>query len=180
MNDDENRIGNENPYPYRCPRVERGKKMEDRLAIVCSKGTLDMAYPPFVLATAAAAMDMEVMLFFTFWGLDIINRHKIDSLEVSISSNPGMPAMAKVAGMVPFGTKMVTGMMKDQFARSKVMSVREFVQTSSEMGVHMVACQMSMDVLGIKRGDLIPEVEDVVGAATFLDFAKESNVQLFI
>lgn len=88
--------------------------------------------------------------------------------------------MAKVAGMVPFGTKMVTGMMKDQFAKSKVMSIREFVETSREMGVHMVACQMSMDVLGIKREDLIPEVEDVVGAATFLDFAKESKVQLFI
>lgn len=154
--------------------------MEDRLAIVCSKGSLDMAYPPFVLATAAAAMDMEVMLFFTFWGLDIINRHKIDSLEVSIASNPGMPAMAKVAGVVPFGTRMVSTMMKDQFAKANVMSIREFVNTSKEMGVHMVACQMSMDVLGIKRDDLIPEVEDVVGAATFLDFAKDAKIQLFI
>lgn len=154
--------------------------MEDRLAIVCSKGSLDMAYPPFVLATAAAAMDMEVMLFFTFWGLDIIHRNKIDSLEVSIASNPGMPAMAKVAGIVPFGTKMVSSMFKDQFAKSNVMSIREFVNTSAEMGVHLVACQMSMDVLGVKREDLIPEVEDVVGAATFLDFAKEAKVQLFI
>ena len=154
--------------------------MEDRLAIVCSKGSLDMAYPPFVLATAAAAMDMEVMLFFTFWGLDIINRNKIDSLEVSIASNPGMPAMAKVAGVVPFGTKMVSSMMKDQFAKSHVMSIREFVSTSAEMGVHMVACQMSMDVLGVKREDLIPEVEDVVGAATFLDFARDAKIQLFI
>lgn len=154
--------------------------MEDRLAIVCSKGSLDMAYPPFVLATAAAAMDMEVMLFFTFWGLDIINRHKIDSLEVSIASNPGMPTMAKVAGVVPFGTRMVSTMMKDQFAKANVMSIREFVNTSKEMGVHMVACQMSMDVLGIKRDDLIPEVEDVVGAATFLDFAKDAKIQLFI
>lgn len=154
--------------------------MEDRLAIVCSKGSLDMAYPPFVLATAAAAMDMDVMLFFTFWGLDIINRHKIDSLEISIASNPGMPAMAKVAGMVPFGTKMVSSMMKDQFAKSNVMSIRQFVETSHEMGVHMVACQMSMDVMGVKRDDLIPEVEDVVGAATFLDFAKDSKIQLFI
>jgi len=154
--------------------------MQDRLAIVCSKGSLDMAYPPFVLATAAAAMDMEVMLFFTFWGLDIINRHKIDSLEVSIAGNPGMPTMAKVAGMVPFGTKMVSSMMKDQFAKSNVMSIRQFVDTSAEMGIHMVACQMSMDVLGVKRDDLIPEVEDVVGAATFLDFARDAKIQLFI
>ncbi|PSR21214.1 MAG: peroxiredoxin family protein [Sulfobacillus acidophilus] len=154
--------------------------MEDRLAIVCSKGSLDMAYPPFILATAAAAMDMEVMLFFTFWGLDIINRHKIDSLEVSIAGNPGMPAMAKVAGVVPFGTKMVSSMMKDQFAKSNVMPIREFVKTSAEMGVHMVGCQMSMDVLGVKREDLVPEVEDVVGAATFLDFARDAKIQLFI
>lgn len=154
--------------------------MQDRLAIVCSKGTLDMAYPPFVLATAAAAMDMECMLFFTFWGLDIINRHKIDSLEISIASNPGMPAMAKVAGMVPGGTRMVSSMMKGQFAKSNVMSIREFVGNAKEMGVHMVACQMSMDVMGVKREDLIPEVEDVVGAATFLDFAREAKISLFI
>ncbi len=154
--------------------------MQDRLAIVCSKGTLDMAYPPFVLATAAAAMDMECMLFFTFWGLDIVNRHKIDSLEISIASNPGMPALAKVAGVVPGGTHMVTSMMKQQFAKSHVMSIREFVGTAKEMGVHLVACQMSMEVMGIKREDLIAEVEDVVGAATFLDFARDAKISLFI
>ena len=154
--------------------------MSDRLAIICSKGSLDMAYPPFVLATAAAAMDMECMLFFTFWGLDIVNRHKIDSLEVSIAGNPGMPAMAKVAGMVPFGTKMVSTMMRTQFAKSNVPSIREFVHTAHEMGVRLVACQMSMDVLGMKREDLIEEVEDVVGAATFLDFAREAKITLFV
>lgn len=154
--------------------------MQDRLAIVCSKGSLDMAYPPFVLATAAAAMDMEVMLFFTFWGLDVINRNKIDDLEISISSNPGMPAMAKMAGVLPGGTRMVSSMMKGQFSKAQVMSIREFVGTSHEMGVHMVACQMSMDVMGIKREDLVPEVENVVGAATFLDFARDAKIQLFI
>jgi peroxiredoxin family protein len=153
---------------------------QDRLAIICSKGSLDMAYPPLVLATAAAAMDMESMLFFTFWGLDIINRHKIDALDVSIAGNPGMPAMAKVAGMVPGGTRMVSTMMRTQFAKAKVMSIREFVNTAKESGVHLVACQMSMDVLGMKREDLIPEVEDVVGAATFLNFAKDAKIQLFV
>lgn len=152
----------------------------DRLAIVCSKGTLDMAYPPFVLASAAAAMDMECMIFFTFWGLDVINKHKIDSLEISISGNPGMPTMAKVAGMVPGGTRMVSTMMKTQFAKSKVMSIREFVGVAKESGVRLVACQMSMDVMGVRREDLIPEVEDVVGAATFLDFARDAKVSLFI
>ncbi|MDA8194327.1 MAG: DsrE/DsrF/DrsH-like family protein [Thermaerobacter sp.] len=154
--------------------------LQDRLAIVCSKGTLDMAYPPFVLATAAAAMDMESMLFFTFWGLDVINRHKIDLLEVSIAGNPGMPTMAKVAGMVPFGSRMVSTMMKGQFAKSNVMTIREFVGNAKEMGVHLVACQMSMDVMGVRRDDLIPEVEDVVGAATFLDFAREAKISLFV
>lgn len=153
---------------------------QDRLAIICSKGSLDMAYPPFVLATAGAAMDMEVMMFFTFWGLDIVSKDKIDNLEISIASNPGMPAMAKVAGMVPFGTRMVSTMMKTQFAKQKVMSIREFVQVAKESGVHMVACQMSMDVMGISRDALIPEIEDVVGAATFLEFARDAKVQLFI
>lgn len=154
--------------------------MEDRLAIICSKGSLDMAYPPFVLATAAAAMDMDTMLFFTFWGLDIINRHKIDTLDISIAGNPGMPAMAKVAGMVPFGTKMVSTMMKTQFSKARVPSIREFVATAKESGVRLVACQMSMDVMGVQREDLIPEVDDVVGAATYLDFAREAKISLFI
>ncbi len=153
---------------------------KERLAIICSKGSLDMAYPPFVLATAAAAMDMECMIFFTFWGLDVINKNKIDSLDVSIAGNPGMPAMAKVAGMVPGGTRMVSTMMKTQFAKQKVMSIREFVSVAQESGVHLVACQMSMDVLGVSRDDLIPEVEDVVGAATFLDFARDAKISLFI
>ncbi len=153
---------------------------QDRLAIIVSKGSLDMAYPPFILATAAAAIDMECMLFFTFWGLDVVNKAKIDNLTVSIAGNPGMPAMARVAGVVPFGTKMVSSMMRNQFASSHVMSIREFVGEAKEMGVHMVACQMSMDVLGVKREDLVPEVEDVVGAATFLDFARDAKVSLFV
>lgn len=153
---------------------------KDRLAIICSKGSLDMAYPPFVLATAAAAMDMETMLFFTFWGLDIVHRDKIDSLDISIAGNPSMPAMARVAGMVPGGTRMVSTMMRTQFAKAKVMSIRDFVGTAHEVGVHMVACQMTMDVMGMKRADLIPEVEDVVGAATFLDFARDAKIQLFV
>ena len=152
----------------------------DRMGIIVSKGTLDMAYPPFVLATAAAAMDMEVMLFFTFWGLDVIHKDKIDNLDIAVASNPGMPAMAKAMGMVPGGTRMVSNMMKTQFAKSKVMNIREFLELSAELGVHMVACQMSMDVMGVKREDLVPEIEDVVGAATFLDFAREAKISLFI
>lgn len=152
----------------------------DRMGIIVSKGTLDMAYPPFVLATAAASMDMEVMLFFTFWGLDVIHKDKIDNLDIAVASNPGMPAMAKAMGMVPGGTRMVSNMMKTQFAKSKVMSIREFLELSAELGVHMVACQMSMDVMGVKREDLVPEIEDVVGAATFLDFAREAKISLFI
>lgn len=152
----------------------------DRLAIIVSKGSLDMAYPPFILATAAAAMDMECMLFFTFWGLDVINKDKIDNLGVSIAGNPGMPTMARAAGMVPFGSRMVSSMMRSQFASSDVMSIREFLTEAKELGVHMLACQMSMDVLGVKRGDLVPEVEDVVGAATFLDFARDAKISLFV
>jgi peroxiredoxin family protein len=158
----------------------RGMGQEDRLAIICSKGTLDMAYPPFILATAAAAMGMEAMLFFTFWGLDIVNRHKIDRLEVSSDGGLEIAAMARVAGMDGFQPAMATEMMRGQFARQNVMSIRDFVSLAKDSGVHLVACQMTMDVLGISRDDLVPEVEDVVGAATFLDFARRASVQLFI
>ena len=151
-----------------------------RLAIICSKGTLDMAYPPFVLATAAAAMDMECMLFFTFWGLDIINRHKVDRLQMSVAANPSMPAMARIMGVVPLGTRLVSTMMRGQFAKSRVQSIREFIKTARESGVHMVACQLSMDVMGVARDDLLPEVEDVVGAATFLEWASQAKISLFV
>ena len=80
-----------------------------RLVIICSKGTLDMVYPPFILAMTAAAMEYEVHVYFTFWGMDIINKNKIDNLKIPAVGNPGMP-IPTIIGIVPGMTRMATWM----------------------------------------------------------------------
>lgn len=149
-----------------------------RLAIIASHGTLDTAYPPFILATAAAAMDMEVAVFFTFFGLEILKKGKIDRLKVAPIANPAMPVpMPNIIGMLPGMTAAATAMMNSWMKKAKVAKLSELLEMSREMGVKLIACQMTMDVMGIKRTDLIDGLE-VGGAATFLEFASRNAITL--
>jgi peroxiredoxin family protein len=152
-----------------------------RVAIIASKGTLDMAYPPLILATAAAALDMEVELFFTFYGLDIIKKGGAAKLKIAPIANPAMPVpMPNILGMLPGMTPMATWMMKNlYFGKHNVATIEELLQQAQELDVKLIACQMTMDVLGIKAKDLIDGVE-VAGAATFLAFARQAHTTLFI
>jgi peroxiredoxin family protein len=154
---------------------------KNTVAIIASKGTLDMAYPPLILATAAAAMGMEVEIFFTFYGLNIIKRGGAEHLQVAPIANPAMPVpMPNILGMLPGMTPLATWMMKSQFfARNNVATIPELLQQCKDLGVKFIACQMTMDVMGIKREDLIDEVE-IGGAATFLNFAAEAHTTLFV
>jgi peroxiredoxin family protein len=110
-----------------------------KLCIILSKGSLDMAYPAFMLANAAAAMGYEVHLFFTFWGMNVIDRRKIDNLKVSSVGNPGLP-LPNILGMLPGMTSMVTGMLKGKMAKQKVPTIRELVKTAKDLGVKLHAC----------------------------------------
>lgn len=149
-----------------------------RLAIIAGHGTLDAAYPPFILATAAAAMDMEVAIFFTFFGLNILKRGKIDKLKVAPIANPAMPVpMPNIIGMLPGMTAMATGMMNKWMKKAKVSKLSELLDLSKELGVRLIACQMTMDVMGIKKEDLIDGIE-IGGAATFLEFASRDAIAL--
>jgi len=149
-----------------------------RLAIIASHGTMDAAYPPFILATAAAAMDMEVAIFFTFFGLQILKKGKIDRLKVAPIANPAMPVpMPNIIGMLPGMTAAATAMMNSWMKKAKVAKLSELLEMSKEMGVKLIACQMTMDVMGIKRTDLIDGLE-VGGAATFLEFASHNAIAL--
>jgi len=149
-----------------------------RLAIIASHGTMDAAYPPFILATAAAAMDMEVAIFFTFFGLQILKKGKIDRLKVAPIANPAMPVpMPNIIGMLPGMTAAATAMMNSWMKKAKVAKLSELLEMSKEMGVKLIACQMTMDVMGIKRTDLIDGLE-VGGAATFLEFASHNAITL--
>ncbi|OGW13036.1 MAG: NADH dehydrogenase [Nitrospirae bacterium GWA2_42_11] len=150
------------------------------MALIASKGTLDMAYPPLILATTAAAMDIECSIFFTFYGLDIINKNKNKNLKVPSLANPAMPIpLPNIIGALPGMTSMATMMMKSWMSKVNVPSITELLDISKETGVKLIACQMTMDVMGIKKEDLIDGIE-VCGAAGFLEFAAEADITLFV
>ena len=149
-----------------------------RLAIIALHGTMDMAYPPFILATTAATMDMEVAIFFTFYGLDLLKKGKIDKLKIAPIANPSMPVpIPNIIGMLPGMTAMATMMMNKWMKKAKVAKLSELLSLSIELGVKLIPCQMTMDVMGIKKEDLIDGLE-IGGAATFLEFASHNAITL--
>ena len=156
-------------------RVEEKEATKSRLCIILSKGTLDMAYPALMIATTAAAMGTEVNVFFTFWGIDAINRKKVGSLKVSPVGNPGMP-MPNIIGMLPGMTAMATRMMNGKMKRVKMTPIPDMIKSAKELGVKFHACSTTVDVMGLKKEDLIPEVEDVVGAAAFIGMSEGGQV----
>ena len=168
------------PEPKAAP-AEKPAARPRRMMLVCSKGTLDMAYPPLILASTAASMDVDVQLFFTFYGLDIINRHKYDKLQVPSLANPAMPVpVPNMVGALPGMTAVATSMMKGWMAKAQVPDLVELIQTSHDMGVKFLGCQMTMDVMGVRREDLIDEVDDTVGAAAFVAEALDADISMFI
>lgn len=151
-----------------------------RAALIASKGTLDMAYPPLILATAAAAMDMEAAIFFTFYGLDIVKKNKLSHLKVPPLANPAMPVpVPNIIGVLPGMTHMATWMMKNWMKKGGVPSIPDLLDFAKENGVRLIACQMSLDVLGVKKEDLIDGLE-FAGAGAFLDYAADADITLFV
>jgi len=149
-----------------------------RIAIIAGHGTLDAAYPPLILATSAVAMDMEAGIFFTFYGLEILKKGKADKLQVAPIANPAMPVpMPNILGMLPGMTAAATSMMNGWMKKANVLKVSQLLDQARETGVKLIACQMTMDVMGIKREDLIDGVT-VGGAASFLAFASENAITL--
>ncbi len=161
-------------------KVKDRETRQKRVAIVASKGSMDMAYPPLILASTSVAMDMEVAIFFTFYGLDIINKNKFKHLKVPSLANPAMPVpVPNFIGVLPGMTAMATMMMKSWMNKAHVASIPELLEVCKESGVRLIGCQMTMDVMGVKKSDLIEGVE-IGGAATFLDYAAEADIPLFV
>jgi peroxiredoxin family protein len=155
---------------------------QKKMTIIASKGSLDMAYPPLILATTAAAMDVDVTIFFTFYGLDIIKKNTADKLKVSPLGNPAMPMPLPIPTLVstlPGMEAMATAMMKSMFKKHGVATIGQLLELAQESGVKFIACQMTMDVMGVKREDIIDGVE-FGGAATWMDAAADSQINLFI
>ncbi len=169
------------PELFRKLHEEAHKATEvKRVALVASKGTLDMAYPPLILATTAASMGMEVAIFFTFYGLDILNKKKLSSLKVSPIANPAAPMpVPNILGMIPGGTWAATFVMKHMMRAQKMPTVPQFLDMCKQLNVRLIACTTTMGVMGVAKEDLIDGV-DLGGAATFLDYAAKAQVTLFI
>ncbi|MBI5500095.1 MAG: DsrE/DsrF/DrsH-like family protein [Deltaproteobacteria bacterium] len=151
-----------------------------RIAIVASRGTLDYAYPPLILATTATSMGWEAGIFFTFYGLDVLHKKKHKKLKVPPLANPAMPVpMPNVLGVLPGMTAAATAMMKGWMRKANLPTLPEFLTMARESGVKLFACSTTMGVMGVAAEDLI-EGADVAGAAAFLDFAADADVQLFV
>ncbi len=152
-----------------------------KLCIICSKGSLDMAYPPLILANAGRMSGIEVHLFFTFWGLDVITRAKMDRLHVATVGNPNMHPwfhIPTVVGILPGMSDMATAMMRQEIAKLDFPPVSEFVQTIIDSGAHVYGCKMSMDMMRLTKADLVDEAE-VLGAMEFMDISDGAQL-LFI
>ncbi|ADK86015.1 conserved hypothetical protein [Desulfarculus baarsii DSM 2075] len=150
------------------------------MTIILTKGTLDMAYPALILATTGAAMDLDTTVFFTFYGLDVIRKDKMGKLQVSPVGNPAMPVpVPNIIGMLPGMTAMATTMMQSWLKRENVATIPELLDMAIEGGVKLIGCQMTMDVMGVKREQLIDEI-DVGGAATYMGIATKAQINLFI
>lgn len=163
------------------------------MALVATKGTLDMAYPPFILASTGAALGWDVSVFFTFYGLLLLKKDL--DLQVSPLGNPAMPMKLPIGpkwlrnvdipmpnaipSLVPGFESLATALMKRTFRDKGVASIEELRELSIEAGVKMIACQMTVDVFGFERGDFIDEAE-FAGAATFLPRAQAADVSMFI
>jgi peroxiredoxin family protein len=153
---------------------------EKKLAIIATKGTLDWGYPPFILASTAAALGYETQIFFTFYGLNLL-RKKMD-LQVTSVGNPGMPMpmpMPVLLQALPGMQGMMTMMMKKKMQSKGVANLEDLRDLCLEAEVKMVACQMTVDLFDMDRAEFIDDVE-YGGAATFFEFAGESDICLFI
>ena len=156
-------------------RTEEEEEQTERMLIILSKGSMDMAYPALMIATTAATMGKEVHMFFTFWGLQAVSKKSVGSLKVSPVGNPGMP-MPNILGMIPGMTAMATRMMEGKMAKAKVPSIPEMFRMAKDLGVKLHACSTTMEVMGTPKDDLIREVDDVVGAATMLSLGEGGQI----
>ena len=156
------------------------------IAFICSKGTLDMAYPALVMGWAALGNGIDVTIFFTFWGLDLINKARVDHLEIAPVANtsmkmsmmgvPGNLGIPNCLGVFPGMTAFATKLMKDKMETLQVPCVREYLQMLVDAGAKLYGCKMSVDMMDLKKEDFIDGVIDVVTAADFMDLTEGAQV----
>ena len=148
---------------------------ERKLAIICTKGTLDMAYPGLVLANAALMEGVDVTMFFSFWGLDMIHKSKMHHLQATPLGNPSM-GMPNIVGVLPGVTAMASTMMKRGIAALDFPPVDEFLQDIVDAGGKLYGCRMAMDMMHLEKEDLFEGVEAVIGATEFIEMSEGAQI----
>jgi len=160
---------------------------ERKICFICSKGSLDMAYPALIMANGAVTEGVETHIFFTFWGMDMINNATMDDLRFTPLGNPAMhmpPGMGKLSekhmpqgmGGLPGMTGMATKMLKKQIADLDVPEVPEFLELLTDMGVQLWACKMSVDMMGLDKDALSPLVSDIINVNDFIELSAGAQV----
>ncbi|WP_254766722.1 DsrE/DsrF/DrsH-like family protein [Salinilacihabitans rarus] len=152
---------------------------QKKMTIVATKGSFDMAYPPLILASTAAAFGWEVVVFHTFWGLDILHEEKSKNLKLSAVGNPNMP-MPNALAALPGMDSMATKMMQKRIDENGTATIEELIELSLESGVDLQACQMTIELMEYDEDDFYDGVTTGVGAATALQHMAESDVQLLV
>ncbi|GAB1231989.1 sulfur carrier protein DsrE2 [Ferrigenium sp. UT5] len=155
--------------------------MAKKMALIATKGTLDMAYPPFILASTAAALGYEVQVFFTFYGLPLL-RKDLSDVKISPLANPAMPMpipMPVLVQALPGMESVATMMMKQKLAKHGVATLEELRDMCLEMDVKFIACQMTVDLFEFDKSEFIEQCE-YGGATTFMAFAGDADICLFI
>ena len=157
------------------------------VAFICSKGNLDMAYPALVMGWAALGNGIDVTLFFTFWGMDIITKARQDKLEIAPVANTSMKmsmmgvdtgnlGIPNIMGVIPGMTAFATKLMKNKMAAIDVPPVGEYLQMLVDGGAKLYACKMSVDMMGLKMEDFVDGVIDIVTASDFMDMTEGAQV----
>ncbi len=157
-----------------------------KVAFICSKGNLDMAYPALVMGWAALGNGIDVTIFFTFWGMDMINKNRVDHLEVPPLANssmkmnlmgvPGYVGIPQIMGMLPGMTPFATSLMNKKMKDLGVPPVREYLEMLVDGGAKLYACKMSVDMFGLKKEDFIDGVQDIVTAGDFMDMTEGAQI----
>ena len=160
------------------PNFDDDVETDRKLAIICSKGNLDMAYPGLILANAALGEGIETHLFFTFWGFELINKKTMDDLKFTMLGNTATH-MPQGLGGLPWMTSIATKKLKKSIADIGVPEVPEFLQQIADSGGHLWACRMSADMMGLDEDDLYDGVEAIISAADFIEKTDGAQI-LFI
>ena len=153
--------------------------MSDRkMAIILSKSALDSVYPALILANAARMSDIDALIFFTFWGLDVVTEKKVDALHISLMGNPSVPVPTMLAGL-PGMEAMASSMMRKKIDELDLPEVREMLEILDDSGCELYACELAMQMMQLKDKDLLPQIKGVITATDFYDMSHGAQV-LFI